>query len=163
MGKEQLRMQMLAGIITESQYKKEVEEIEVRGKIGKSYPAPGYTSDKDDGENKEITLTPQQKKVYEKAMIKSFKETKKEDGPDEAIHNLPYASERILANIILGKDPQQHYFESDFDMEDELKEKGIDLDEFTDYYRKLQREFSRGSTNNPQIKDIQSWVKAMYG
>ena len=43
MNKEQLRMQMLAGIITEGQYKKEVEEIEVRGKIGKSYPSPGST------------------------------------------------------------------------------------------------------------------------
>jgi hypothetical protein len=157
MNKEQLRMQMLAGIITESQYKEKMEEVDSMGKIGKSYPAPRSGSNK-----VELELNPQQKKVYEKAMIKSFKETKKEDGPDEAIHNLPYASKRILANIILGKDPQQHYFESDFDMEDELKEKGIDLDEFTDYYRKLQREVSRGSTNNPQIKDIQSWVKAMY-
>jgi len=41
MTKEQLRMQMLAGIITESQYKKEIEEIDSIGKIGKSYPAPG--------------------------------------------------------------------------------------------------------------------------
>ena len=40
MTNEQLRMQMLAGIITEGQYKEEVEEIEVRGKIGKSYSAP---------------------------------------------------------------------------------------------------------------------------
>lgn len=55
MTNEQLRMQMLAGIITESQYKKEVEEIEVRGKIGKSYPAPGFDSvpDKENQKDKE--------------------------------------------------------------------------------------------------------------
>ena len=40
MTKEQLRMQMLAGIITESQYKEEIEELDSVGKIGKSYPAP---------------------------------------------------------------------------------------------------------------------------
>jgi hypothetical protein len=41
MTKEQLRMQMLAGIITESQYKAKLEEEDSMGKIGKSYPAPG--------------------------------------------------------------------------------------------------------------------------
>jgi hypothetical protein len=40
MTQEQLRMQMLAGIITESQYKEEIEELDSMGKIGKSYPAP---------------------------------------------------------------------------------------------------------------------------
>jgi hypothetical protein len=40
MNKETLRMQMLAGIITEGQYKKEVEEIDSRGKVGKQYAAP---------------------------------------------------------------------------------------------------------------------------
>ena len=40
MTKEQLRMQMLAGIITESQYKEKMEEEEIMGKVGKSYPAP---------------------------------------------------------------------------------------------------------------------------
>ena len=38
---EQLRMQMLAGIITEGQYKEKMEEVDSVGKIGKSYPAPG--------------------------------------------------------------------------------------------------------------------------
>jgi len=41
MTQEQLRMQMLAGIITESQYKEKMEEVDSMGKIGKSYPAPG--------------------------------------------------------------------------------------------------------------------------
>jgi len=40
MNKETLRMQMLAGIITEGQYKEKMEEIDSMGKIGKSYPAP---------------------------------------------------------------------------------------------------------------------------
>ena len=41
MTQEQLRMQMLAGIITESQYKEKMEEIDSYGRVGKSYPAPG--------------------------------------------------------------------------------------------------------------------------
>jgi len=41
MKKEQLRMQMLAGIITENQYKEKMEEADSMGRIGKSYNAPG--------------------------------------------------------------------------------------------------------------------------
>jgi len=40
MTQEQLRMQMLAGIITESQYKEKMEEEDSYGRVGKSYPAP---------------------------------------------------------------------------------------------------------------------------
>jgi hypothetical protein len=40
MTQEQLRMQMLAGIITESQYKEKMEEADSYGRVGKSYPAP---------------------------------------------------------------------------------------------------------------------------
>ena len=40
MTQEQLRMQMLAGIITEGQYKEKLEEEDSMGKIGNSYPAP---------------------------------------------------------------------------------------------------------------------------
>jgi hypothetical protein len=42
MNKETLRMQMLAGIITEGQYKEKMEEIDSMGKIGKQTPIPGY-------------------------------------------------------------------------------------------------------------------------
>jgi hypothetical protein len=42
MTQEQLRMQMLAGIITEGQYKEKMEEEDSYGKVGKQYPAPGY-------------------------------------------------------------------------------------------------------------------------
>jgi len=38
--KETLRMQMLAGVITESQYKIKLEEEDSMGRIGNSYPAP---------------------------------------------------------------------------------------------------------------------------
>ena len=41
MTQEQLRMQMLAGIITEGQYKAKLQEEDTMGKIGKSYPVPG--------------------------------------------------------------------------------------------------------------------------
>jgi len=77
MTQEQLRMQFLSGIITESQYKEKMEEIDSMGKIGKSYPAPGNVSFKGnegDDEGKVITLTPQQKKVWEDAMVERFKE-----------------------------------------------------------------------------------------
>jgi len=40
MNKEFLHMQKLDGIITESEYAAKIEELEVRGKVGKSYPAP---------------------------------------------------------------------------------------------------------------------------
>jgi hypothetical protein len=40
MTQEQLRMQMLAGIITEGQYKEKIEEADSYSRVGKSYPAP---------------------------------------------------------------------------------------------------------------------------
>jgi len=40
MTQEQLRMQMLAGIITESQFKEKMEEVDSYGRVGRSYPAP---------------------------------------------------------------------------------------------------------------------------
>jgi hypothetical protein len=44
--KEQLRWKMLAGIITETQYKEKIEEIDSMGRVGKSTPAPGYENEK---------------------------------------------------------------------------------------------------------------------
>jgi hypothetical protein len=46
MTQEQLRMQMLAGIITEGQYKEKMEEVDSMGKIGNSYPTPGAETGK---------------------------------------------------------------------------------------------------------------------
>jgi len=40
MTQEQLRMQMLAGIITESEYKVKLDEEDSMGKVGNSYPSP---------------------------------------------------------------------------------------------------------------------------
>ena len=40
MTQEQLRMQMLAGIITEGQYKEKMDEADSYSRVGKSYPAP---------------------------------------------------------------------------------------------------------------------------
>ena len=42
MTQEQLRMQMLAGIITEGQYKEKMEEVDSYGTLGNQYPSPGY-------------------------------------------------------------------------------------------------------------------------
>ena len=46
MTQEQLRMQVLAGIITEGQYKEKMEEEDSMGKIGNSYPTPGAETEK---------------------------------------------------------------------------------------------------------------------
>jgi hypothetical protein len=46
MTQEQLRMQMLAGIITEGQYKEKMEEVDSMGKVGNSYPTPGAETEK---------------------------------------------------------------------------------------------------------------------
>jgi hypothetical protein len=45
MTKEQLRMQMLAGIITEGQYKAMLSEEDVMGKVGKSYADSAVSPD----------------------------------------------------------------------------------------------------------------------
>lgn len=155
MTKEQLRMQMLAGIITESQYKAKLEEEDVMGKIGKSYPAPGST---------EVTLTPQQKKVWEDAMIERFKEMvvdEEEGDVEEAIYDIPYATKDILANILTGRKPDE-LWERNSERENALKGKGISIDEFESYADDIEREFERGATNNPEIKNIQSWIKAWF-
>jgi hypothetical protein len=47
MNKEFLHMQKLAGIITESEYKAKLEEADVMGKIGKSYPAPSQKPERE--------------------------------------------------------------------------------------------------------------------
>ena len=145
MTKEILRMQMLAGIITEGQYKEKMEEVDSMGKVGKSYPAPGST---------EIILTSQQQKAWEDIMIKSFYELADDDGEEEALYNLPYASEEILSNILIGKKPN-YYWDDDFEREDELERKGIDLDEMERKADEMYEKFTKGSTNNPKIKDIQ--------
>ena len=177
MNKEQLRMQMLAGIITEGQYKEKMEEEEVRGKIGKSYPAPGsisYNDDEDDDEGEKITFTPQQKKQYQEALIKKFYQDVKSEDEYEAVRNLSLSSENIIANILSGYKPlkMDWYAEiGDWDMGDEdekdhptyiLQSKGYDLDEVKNFMDKMLNDFEKGSTNNPQIKDIQSWIKAAY-
>ena len=161
MTQEQLRMQMLAGIITESQYKKEVKEIEGRGKIGKSYPSPLSTS-----EDAKISLTPQQKKVWEDAMIKRYKEIAGDDDDDpdnveEAIYNIPYASEDVLINILLGL-KSNYYWDDEYERNEAVEKKGMDVKEIENYASKLVDEFQEGNTNNPEIKKIQSWIKAWF-
>jgi hypothetical protein len=141
MTQEQLRMQMLAGIITEGQYKEMLNE------------------------DKEITLTPKQKKAWEDEMIKRFNELTDNSDPEypgvsEAVYDIPGAAKDTLANILLGRKPDEHwedYFES------KLEKKGIDVDEFESYADQLYDEFTRGATNNKDIKYIQSWVKAYFG
>jgi hypothetical protein len=149
MNKETLRMQMLAGVITEGQYKAKLEEVDSMGKIGNSYPAPGNTK---------VTLTSERRKDFEDAIFKRFKELKNEDGPEGAVYDIPYATRDILANILIGRNPNE-YWDGEDEWEEALTDKGIDLDEFENYASALETEISRGNTNNPKIQKIQSWVK----
>jgi len=149
MNKETLRMQMLAGVITEGQYKAKLEEVDSMGKIGNSYPAPGNTK---------VTLTSERRKDFEDAIFKRFKELKDEDGPEGAVYDIPYATRDILANILIGRNPNE-YWDGEDEWEEALTDKGIDLNEFENYASALETEISRGNTNNPKIQKIQSWVK----
>jgi hypothetical protein len=145
----ELRMQMLAGVITEGQYKAKLEEVDSMGKIGNSYPAPGNTK---------VTLTSERRKDFEDAIFKRFKELKNEDGPEGAVYDIPYATRDILANILIGRNPNE-YWDGEDEWEEALTDKGIDLNEFENYASALETEISRGNTNNPKIQKIQSWVK----
>ncbi len=136
MTQEQLRMQMLAGIITEGQYKNMLDE------------------------DKKLTLNPQQKKAWEDAMVKRFEGLTRGDDVDEAVYDIPYAVKDILANILLGREPNE-VWEEDFEDED-LEEKGIDVSKFESYADTLYDEFTKGATNNEDIKNIQSWVKTYF-
>jgi hypothetical protein len=152
MTQEQLRMQMLAGIITEGQYKEKMEEVDSMDKMGNSSQAPGNTK---------VTLASERRKDFEDAIFKRFKELKDEDGPEGAVYDIPYATRDILANILIGRNPNE-YWDGEDEWEEALTDKGIDLGEFKDYAGVLEKEISRGNTNNPKIQKIQSWVKASF-
>ena len=160
MNKEQLRMQMLAGIITESQYKAKLEEEDSMGKIGKSYPAPGY--DSDDDEDKEITLTPQQKKAWEDAMIETFYDIKDQFGKNsnlaEAVGNLITSAEKRLWDVLFEK--EIWYDWSDSKLDTAFKEKGITKDEVKKLSYELYDEFVKGPAKNKKHKQIQYWYEA---
>jgi hypothetical protein len=86
---EKLRMQMLAGIITESQYKEKMEEVDSMGKIGKSYPAPGSEDSISDEETSPFNRPPSFKtekwiEIWEPKfkIIKSIMDEYKKRGED---------------------------------------------------------------------------------
>ena len=173
MTKEQLRMQMLAGIITEGQYKKEVEEIDSMGKVGKQYAAPGSSSTSSEYEPEQPTLTPKQKEKYQDSLIKLFYndlDDEDEGGPYEAVYNLSYNSQLILANLLSGYKSLNDDWWGTGDWYSKntnpkhpyniLKSKGYDFEEVKDFMNSMLNAFKRNSTNNPKIKDIQSYIKA---
>ena len=137
--KDIIRMNKLAGTITESQAKRMMGIL---------------------NENEGITLNPQQKKAWEDAMIKRFKGLTRGGAAEEAVYDIPYAVKDILANILLGRKPNKAW-EEDFEDED-LEEKGINVDEFESYADALYDEFTKGATNDKDIKNIQSWVKTYF-
>ena len=173
MNKEQLRMQMLAGIITEGQYKEKMEEVDSMGKIGNSYPAPKSMSSTTTSPSP--SFTPEQKEKYQEALIKKFYQNVKSDDEYEAKYNLSNNNELIIANILSGLKPltDDWYAEiGDWDMGDEndeddknhptyiLKRKGYDFGEIKDFMEMMLNNFEKGSTNNPKIKAIQKIIQS---
>lgn len=85
---ETLRLQKLAGIITESQYKEKMEEVDSMGKIGKSYPAPGYedsiSNEKNNSNNQKLSKKEKWMKNWEPKfkIIKSIMDEYKNRGED---------------------------------------------------------------------------------
>jgi hypothetical protein len=75
MNNEFLKMQKLAGLITESEYKAKVEEEDVMGKVGKSYPAPK----KDVLTQPNLGLSPERYKKIQKEIKKEYKKEFDED------------------------------------------------------------------------------------
>lgn len=149
MNKEQLRMQLLAGIITESQYKEKMEE------------ADSITP----------SFTPEQKEKYQEALIKKFYQDIKSEDESEAVYNLPDINEIIIANILSGYKPLKmdwyaNIGDWDDDSENEkhpsyiLTSKGYDLDQVRDFMDEMLEGFKKGPTNNPEIKTIQKIIQS---
>lgn len=149
MTQEQLRMQMLAGIITESQYKEKMEE------------ADSITP----------SFTPEQKEKYQEALIKKFYQDMKSEDESEAVYNLPDINEIIIANILSGYKPLKmdwyaNIGDWDNDSENEkhpsyiLTSKGYDLDQVRDFMDEMLEDFKKGPTNNPEIKTIQKIIQS---
>ena len=149
MTQEQLRMQMLAGIITESQYKEKMEE------------ADSITP----------SFTPEQKEKYQEALIKKFYQDIKSEDESEAVYNLPDINEIIIANILSGYKPLKmdwyaNIGDWDDDSENEkhpsyiLTSKGYDLDQVRDFMDEMLEGFKKGPTNNPEIKTIQKIIQS---
>ena len=148
MTQEQLRMQMLAGIITEGQYKAKLNE------------------------NQAISFTSDQEEIYQNALIKKFNEDKESDGEEEAVHNLSHNNELIIANILSDLEPltDDWYAEiGDWDRGDEddenhptyiLKSKRYDFEEIENFMKTMLKKFEEKSTNNPEIKEIQEIIQS---
>jgi hypothetical protein len=102
MNNEFLKMQKLAGLITESEYKEKIEEEEVRGKIGKSYPAPGTETSSEPAPTKDVLtqpnlgLSPEQYEKIKKEVIKAYKEYYEEDDAE-------YAFDYLYKNLFFGE------------------------------------------------------------
>ena len=112
MNNEFLKMQKLAGLITESEYKSKIEEEEVRGEVGKSNPAPK----KDVLTQPNLGLSPEQYKKIQKEIKKEYK---KEFDEDEANYLFNY----MYYEIFFGEDFQNE------NEDDLLKLIGVDTPE----------------------------------
>jgi uncharacterized protein YpuA (DUF1002 family) len=112
MNNEFLKMQKLAGLITESEYKAKIEEEDVMGKIGKSYPA----LKKDVLSQPNLGLSPEQYKKIQKEIKKEYK---KEFDEDEANYLFNY----MYYEIFFGEDFQNE------NEDDLLKLIGVDTPE----------------------------------
>ena len=149
MNKEFLYMQKLAGLITESEYAAKLEEAN------------------------QLPLTPEQQKTWEEAMVKQFARVTKAEDETEALYDLPISSGNILANILSGFKPLEDRWsdEGDWYMEpgddedlshpyNKLTQLGYDISDIEKLAGEMYNRFVQAPTNNPNIKNIQSWYKA---
>jgi hypothetical protein len=92
MNNEFLKMQKLAGLITESEYKEKVEEEEVKGEVGKSNPSPT----KDVLTQPNLGLSPEQYKKIKKEIKKAYEEDYFEEEAE-------YAFNYLYNNLFFGE------------------------------------------------------------
>jgi hypothetical protein len=92
MNNEFLKMQKLAGLITESEYKSKIEEEEVRGEVGKSNPAPT----KDVLTQPNLGLSSEQYEKIKKEVIKAYEEDYFEEEAE-------YAFNYLYNNLFFGE------------------------------------------------------------
>ena len=138
MNNEFLKMQKLAGLITESEYKAKVEEEDVMGKVGKSYPAPK----KDVLTQPNLGLSPEQYKEIQKQVKNAYQEDFEED---EAEHVFFWE----YTNLFFG----EGWDEGEIDEDDLFKTIGVDTPQKRKIFKKKQKEV---------FYDMMGWDKHGY-
>ena len=151
MTKEQLRMQMLAGIITEGQYKEKLEEEDSMGMVGKSYGADSIPSDeKVDGPMLAADQIPQ---LFSSELGSKFRVVSKDKkiNPDNIMYTIKLVGglqhrEITIVYKFFGKDPNNQFSEKSEEIILKINDGGNDL---LGFRRKVRGKYNTGLLNNP--------------